>query len=41
MLGISPNQKGDKIKGTVSGKVSIKKLSHIYTSLFDEDDFNE
>lgn len=41
MLGISPNQKGDRTKGTVSGKVSIRKLSHNYNSLFDEDDFNE
>lgn len=36
MLGISPNQKGDKNRKSVSGKVLIKKLSHKYTSLFDE-----
>lgn len=40
MLGISPNAKGDRTKGTVSGKVSIKKHSRNYNLLFDEDDFN-
>lgn len=39
MLGISPNQKGNKLKGIVSGKVSIKRKSHQYNSLFDDDDF--
>lgn len=38
MLGISPNQKGDKNRKSVSGKVLIKKLSHKYTSLFDENE---
>lgn len=38
-LGISPNQKADKTKGIVSGKVSIKKHSHQYNTLFDDDDF--
>lgn len=41
MLGVSPTQKGDKSKGTVSGKVIIKKLSHSYKSLFDDDNFEE
>ena len=36
-LGISPNQKGNKFNGTVSGKVLIKKYSKQYQSLFDED----
>ena len=40
MLGISPNQKGNKDNRTTSGKVIIKKHSHQYSSLFDEDDFN-
>lgn len=35
-LGISPNQKGNKANGTVSGKVLLKKYSHQYNSLFDE-----
>lgn len=38
MLGISPNEKGDKTKRTSSGKVLIKKYSHQYNSLFDEDE---
>lgn len=40
MLGISPNQKGDKSKKLVSGKVSIKKHSRNYNLLFNDDDFN-
>ena len=36
-LGISTNQKADKIKGIVSGKNIIKKKSHQYLSLFDND----
>lgn len=39
MLGISPTQKGDKSKGIRSGKVVIKKLTHQYNSLFDDDTF--
>lgn len=39
ILGISPNQKGNKNKGISSGKVAIKKRSHQYNSLFDNDDF--
>lgn len=35
-LGISPNQKGNKKNGTVSGKVLIKKYSQQYNTLFDE-----
>lgn len=38
MLKISPNQKGDKAKGTVSGKVSLRKYSQQYLTLFDEND---
>lgn len=37
MLGISPTQKGNVNKKTVSGKVLIKKYTHQYTSLFDDD----
>lgn len=40
MLAISPNQKGDPIKRTKSGKVLIKKLSHDYKTLFDDEDLN-
>lgn len=40
MLGISPTQKGDKAKGLKSGKLLIKKLSHQYNTLFDDDNFN-
>lgn len=39
MLGISPNQKGNKDNRTTSGKVIIKKHSHQYSSLFDDEDF--
>ena len=37
-LGISSNQKADRIKGTKSGKSLIKKYSHSYNTLFDNDD---
>jgi hypothetical protein len=37
MLKISPNQKGDRAKGTVSGKVSLRKYSQQYLTLFDEE----
>lgn len=40
MLGISPNQKGDVSRKIKSGKVLIKKMSHQYNSLFDDDDQN-
>lgn len=39
MLGISPTQKGDKDKRILSGKAAIKKNSHQYNSLFDDEDF--
>ena len=39
MLGISPTQKGDRNKGIISGKAAIKKYSHQYNTLFDDDDF--
>lgn len=39
MLGISPTQKGDRDRRILSGKASIKKNSHQYTSLFDDEDF--
>ena len=39
MLGISPTQKGDRNKGIISGKAAIKKYSHQYNTLFDENDF--
>lgn len=37
MLGISPNQKGDVNHKAKSGKVLIRKFSHQYNSLFDND----
>lgn len=37
--GISPNQKGNKNRGSVSGKVLLKRFGQQYNSLFDEDDF--
>lgn len=37
-LGISPNQKANANTGMKSGKVMIKKNSHAYLSLFDDDD---
>lgn len=39
ILGISPNQKGNKDNRTTSGKVIIKKHSHQYNSLFNDEDF--
>lgn len=39
MLGISPTQKGNRDKRILSGKAAIKKHSHQYNSLFDDDDF--
>lgn len=36
--GISPNQKGNKSRGSVSGKVLLKRLGQQYNSLFDESD---
>lgn len=36
-LGISPNQKGDKSKGTASGKLLISKYDQQYLTLFDEE----
>lgn len=41
MLGISPNKKGDTTKKLLSGKVAIKRNSHQYNFLFDDDDFIE
>ena len=38
MLGISPNMKGDRDKGTKSGKALIKLYSRQYNTLFDDDD---
>jgi hypothetical protein len=39
MLGISPNQKGDKSKGTKSGKALLKKYGGgSYASLFDDNE---
>lgn len=40
-LGISSKQKGNARTGTVSGKVLIKKYSHQYQSLFDDDFEND
>ena len=39
MLGISPTQKGDRNKRILSGKAVIKKNSHQYNTLFDDEDF--
>lgn len=39
MLGISPTKKGDRSKGVLSGKAAIKKMTHQYNSLFDDDTF--
>ena len=39
MLEISPTRKGDRDKGIISGKIAIKKMTHQYNSLFDDDDF--
>ena len=37
-LGISPNAKGNRNRGTKSGKALIKKYSEQYNSLFDDND---
>jgi hypothetical protein len=37
-LRISPNQKGDKNKGTKSGKALLKKYSGSYNTLFDDNE---
>ena len=39
MLGISPTQKGNRAKRALSGKANIKKYSHQYKRLFDDDNF--
>ena len=39
-LGISSNQKGDSRKGTVSGKVLLRKYSQQYLTLFDDEEIN-
>ena len=36
-LGISPNLKGDRSKGTKSGKSIIKQMSGFYNTLFDDE----
>ena len=41
MLGISPTQKGDRDRRIISGKAAIKRHSHQYNTLFDNDDFEE
>lgn len=38
-LHISPNQKGDPLKGVKSGKLLLKEKSGEYNSLFDDNDF--
>ena len=38
MLKVSPNMKGDAQLRTKSGKVIIKKYSHQYNRLFDDDE---
>ena len=39
MLGISPTKKGDRNKRILSGKAAIKKITHQYNFLFDDDTF--
>lgn len=41
MLGISPNQKGDKNKKTLSGKALLKKNFGMYNSLFDIEEMEQ
>ena len=41
MLGISSNQKGNRNRRSVSGKVLIKKYSHQYNTLLDDDNFED
>lgn len=38
-LGISPQQKGDKLHGISSGKLLIKKYANDYNTLFSDEDF--
>lgn len=40
LLSISSSQAADSNKGIKSGKVILKKYSHDYQTLFDDDDFN-
>lgn len=40
-LAISSNQKGDKSRRTVSGKVLLRKHTHAYNTLFDDEDLTE
>lgn len=40
-LGISPNQKGDKNKKTLSGKALLKKNFGLYNSLFDNEEMEQ
>ena len=40
-LGISPNQKANSTKGTVSGKSLLKKHDRDYLVLFDDEHFND
>lgn len=37
-LGISPNQKGNRVNGTKTGKALIKMYSEQYLTLFDDED---
>jgi len=39
MLGISQSQKADQLRGTKSGKITLKKYAHDYQTLFTNDDF--
>lgn len=40
LLSISTSQKADTTRGIKSGRVNIKRYSHDYQTLFDDDDFN-
>lgn len=40
MMSISPQQKADTQRGIKSGKITLKKYSHDYQTLFNDDDFD-
>ena len=40
LLSISTSQKADTARGIKSGRITIKKYSHDYQTLFDDDDFS-
>lgn len=40
MMSISPQQKADTMRGIKSGRITLKKYSHDYQTLFNNDDFD-